>query len=59
MCVHPYLLFHKIENSARVLFVLTFISQDFLAHNRVAMLAWKKKKSTGRGQVLCVIVYLF
>lgn len=53
MCVHPYLLFHKIENSARVLFVLTFISQDFLAHSRVAMLAWKKKKAQAEAK-FCV-----
>ena len=53
MCVHPYLFFHKTENSARVLFALTFISQDFLAHSRVAMLAWKGKKQRQRQSFVC------
>ena len=53
MCVHPYLFFHKNENSARVLFALTFISQDFLAHSRVAILAWKGKKQRQRQSFVC------
>ena len=47
MFIHPYLFIVYLFTGLEIQqgFCLTFISQDFLEHSRVVMLAWDKKKA--------------
>ena len=55
MFVHPYLFIVYLFTGLEIQqgFCLTFISQDFLEHSRVVMLAWEKKKAQAEAK-FCV-----
>lgn len=60
MFVHPYLFIVYLFTGLEIQqgFCLTFISQDFLEHSRVVMLAWEKKKHRQRQSFVCDSLFI-